>query len=476
MSVLEFLFGAVYFSIAFALAVGCILAFAILLGAEDRLGGWVLPATIPLIALGICTSSLLSGRDLRLAAFDLTLNTAGVGAGGSWLLRGITIVLLGIWSARIAGQWLRRNKVQPVGGGRLFVGFALLFSANNLLNSAFGTEPAFIHNLLYPIVVFAAAYAARREPLSQIISMAKLALFGMMFLSLAVAVVKPDLALQPNYKGWIPGLSIRLWGVGSNANSIGPLALVALLIEYMQPYRRRWVHGAVVAASVAVLVLAQSKTVWVAGLFVLAVLAWHRFGKVRGGVDMRFALIVVVVASVPLLAMLMVDPTRIWNKLFMSPDVTTISGRAQIWSVALSEWLRNPLFGYGPEIWGPVYRERVGMQFAFHAHNQFLQSLSAAGTLGVVSLVIYLWFLGKGALLQAEQSRGVSVALYVLVLLRCMTETPLTVSTLFNGDILMHLLLFVICLRGVAKQPQPGLYPIKQASAGSPAYLRSTGY
>ena len=68
--------------------------------------------------------------------------------------------------------------------------------------------------------------------------------------------VAPNLALQPGYSGWIPGLDVRLWGLGSNPNSIGPLAVLALLLEYVQPTRIRSLRLAVVLSALVVVVLA----------------------------------------------------------------------------------------------------------------------------------------------------------------------------------------------------------------------------
>lgn len=454
MSAIEIIFGTGYSLAALLAGLGVIFFFATLLHVERNSGALAQPTFIPTIALGICVSTLLSGRSLTNAAYDLTLNTEGVSGGGSMVLRLLTITLLGICTARIAGQWLRSRQSSPVGGTGLFVAFVAYFVSNNVLNSILGTEPVFIHNLFYPLFVFAAVYAARREPLAPTIGMAKAALFGLMFLSLAVAAIKPELALEPGYKGWIPGLSVRLWGVGSNANSIGPLALVALLMAYLQPYQKKWLQWLFVTITMGVFILAQSKTVWLAGVLLLPVLIWYRMEKPKRGIDIRIVLGLLTLGSLLLLAVLVVDPVSLLEKFSRTKagsDVSTLTGRGQIWMVAIDEWLKNPLFGYGPDIWGPAYRARIGLQFAFSAHNQFLQSLSAAGLFGLFSLLAYFGFLGRYALRAGVETRGVSAALFLVLVFRCLTETPLTLSTVFNGDLLTHLLLFMLCMKGAAQ-------------------------
>ncbi len=456
MSVIEVIFGTAYLSIALLLALGMVVFFAILLHLEKDHGHWAQIAIVPTIAMGITAATLFSGRSLQNVAFDLNLAVGGgIAEGGTTLLRIFTLTLLGLCTARIAGQWVRKiNSPLQQGGTGLFVAVAAVFVSHNILSSIFGTQPVFIHNLLYPIFVFAALYAARGEPLVPVITAAKFSLYAMMLISLLLALVKPDMALQPDYKGWIPGISMRLWGVGSNANSIGPLALLALLLEYMQPTKQWAVRWIAIAMTLVVFLLAQSKTVWFVGvLLLIPVLAWYRVPRKGHGIDMRLALAIVLLVSAALFTLLVVDPVSIWDKVSSTgagSDVTTLTGRSQIWAVAIEEWSRNRLFGYGPDIWGPAYRQRIGMQFSFSAHNQFLQSLSAAGVIGLLALLTYLWMLGLAAYRGAPKSRGVSLALFLMILTRCVTETPLVLSTLFNGDFLTHILLFSICLRSTS--------------------------
>jgi len=449
MTTSELFFSSAYSFIVLMAALGAVLFFAVLLNAEKHYGKWTQPLLIPIIATGICLSSLLSGRNLQNIANDLTQGLEGADGDSSLLLRILTLMILGISLARISGQWLRKNNEPPAIGSAVFFSFSAYFISHTLLNGFLGTQPTFAHNILYSLAIFAAINASRRESLAQTISFAKIALFSLMALSLLAAVLMPNLAYESGYRGWIPGLSIRLWGVGSNANSIGPLALVALLLEYMQPYKKRWLHWLVSLVTVCVFILAQSKTVWFAAVVIVFVLAWYRMTKPKRGIDIRLLLLLIGVTSLALLSILFLDPISIIEKITRTKEgsqVATLTGRNQIWAVAINEWWNSPIFGYGPEIWGVAYRARIGMSFATSAHNQFLQSLSAAGLVGLVTLLIYLFLLGRNALRAAPNTKGVSAGLFLLVLMRCISETPLTLSTLFNGDLLTHILLFALCI------------------------------
>jgi hypothetical protein len=462
------LFATGYFSgLALLAAVGLVVGLALLLRIERSLGRWAALMAVPVIALGTAASSLLSGRDLKYAFSNIEAITAGGAGGGTNVLRVLTVVLVGLCAATLISQRFRRTSGYeadgtPVqrGGQTLMLSFLGFYVGNALVNAAFGTEPSFSHNVLYLPFVFGAVYVWRSDSEGRFFCYAKLALLAFMLGSLALAAVKPSLAVQSGYRGWLPGLSIRLWGLGSNPNSIGPLATLLILLEYMQPFQRRWLRYGTWAAAVAVLLLAQSKTAWAALAAVVPLLAWYRVGRApAGGMRMGFALALVGLLLAGTLAMGFLDLGRIVNKLAASQvgsDLSTLTGRAQIWAAAVQAWQDNLMFGYGPSAWGPLHRAQLGMPFAMSAHNQFLQSLSAAGLVGGVSLLLYLGVMGWLCWHARERTHGVSLALYLLVLLRCMTEAPYVPSTLFNGDVLTHLVLFRLALLGV----QPARLPV----------------
>ncbi|WP_153115696.1 O-antigen ligase family protein [Rhodocyclus tenuis] len=455
MSILEIVYPAVYFAMAFGAAILLVLAFGVSLHVEGSWGARFVPAIAPLIVLGIALSSLLSGRNLAMAAQHIDLLAEQPGGGAS-ILRLITLSILCIAGAKLVGAFTRRRALSEAPGSALFVSLLIYIVASNLLPSAFGTVPTFVHSLFYSLVIFAAVWAARREPLETMIKAAKAALYVLLVGSLVAALLVPAIALQPDYQGLIPGLHVRLWGLGSNANSIGPLAMLTLLLEYLLPTRNRRLRALLITAAVLVFILAQSKTVWFALLIVLAILAWYRW-PLRAGrqAALLLALVMITVLSAGLLAVMFVDLPSLWDRISDSKvgdSVATVSGRTGIWEVALREWQHSPLFGYGPTIWGEKFRWQIGMPYAFSAHNQFMQTLSVAGTLGFLALLAYLRYLIPAALRMAAQTRGVSVALLAMILLRCFSEAPLAMTGLIDGDALTHLLLFAIVLRAPARE------------------------
>jgi|CXWL01.1.fsa_nt_gi O-antigen ligase len=465
-------------AVAYALVYGLVGSIAALVGlgvflkVEGQVKKWTAAVLMPLMVLGIALSSALSGRDLKYAGFNVELVAFGATEGSAAILRLLTAVLMGLCAAAIVSRGFRREATARLGGQVLFYSFLAYYLSNNIVNSIFGTLPNFSHHTVYVLFVFTAVYLCREDPFERFVRLAKLALFALMLTSLVAAVAVPSLAVQPEYKGWIPGVHSRLWGLGSNPNSIGPLAFVLILLELLVPETRRFWRVAIVASALAVFLFAQSKTAWAAALALTPLLAWYRGGRASGGgMKMGFALALLLSVLVLLLGVAFMGPGKIADKLSGSQigsDVSTLSGRLEIWAAAVRAWQENPLFGFGPLAWGPYHRAIIGLPNAFSAHNQFFQSLSVAGSLGIVTLLAYVVSMGVLAWRTSTQTQGVSLALFLFVLVRCATEAPLSAATLFNGEIVTQILLFRMLLL-----PRPHLVPARDQATATHAWLRS---
>lgn len=443
---------AYYAAIAFGTAVVLVVVQGAFLSVESRFARWTLPAVPALLCLGIATSALLSGRNLKYAATDIRTINSLEGAGGGSIMRGITAVVLALCFAKIVSRLMQAGirRERPAGGLGLFVALLAFFLSSHVLSAAFGTHPAFVHNSYYPIVVFTAVFMARDEGMDRALDATKWALLLLMVGSLAAAVVMPSLALQTDYSGWVPGFKMRLWGLGSNANSIGPLALLMGLLLYYRPFSRRWINVVAWLSLLAVFVLAQSKTVWAAGIVCALVLTFYGRGRdAQGRLKLGFLLGMLVLVLALFSMVVAVDVGRIASKIAatrVGGEISTLTGRTTIWLEAWRTWMDSFWFGYGPEAWGPLHRARIGMPFAFHAHNQLMQSLSSAGLFGGLSMLAYLTCMLTASWRAARHTRGVSLALAVAVFARVMSEAPLELDGLFIGETLIHLAWFTLVL------------------------------
>jgi hypothetical protein len=94
---MEFVGLFIYFAIAFGLALTVVLAQALVVDLETRAGRWLTPLLPPIILLGIATTSLFSGRNLRLPSEAAGSDAVDV----VWVTRAMTAALLAFATARV---------------------------------------------------------------------------------------------------------------------------------------------------------------------------------------------------------------------------------------------------------------------------------------------------------------------------------------------------------------------------------------
>ena len=154
---------------------------------------------------------------------------------------------------------------------------------------------------------------------------------------------------------------------------------------------------------------------------------------------------VMLLVLVTVLALMFGDVDARLSSFFNSSQgaqLVSLTGRDKIWAIAYDEWLRNPVFGYGPLIWEADFRISIGMPNASHAHNQFMDTLSRSGTVGAVALLLYGWVLMVMSVRHATASRGLTLVLFVALAMRAVSEVPLSLFG-YGAELFTHLLLLM---------------------------------
>lgn len=358
--------------------------------------------------------------------------------------------IVGLVSCWIIARNLRD---QPVTGEAplVMIGFLAFFATNVILCVPFG-EAAFIsRSAIYPLVLFTAIYMSREEGADRMIDATKASLLIMMAASLIGGVLYPEMTRRvwaPEVR--LPLIDFRLWGFGEHANSIAPMALVLALLTLDRPFQRRWLTVLSHVCSGLVILLAQSQTAWVITLAVLPLFSAYR-SPARWRRLVRTARLpqawgpAVLVALCLAAGLVLVQVLGGGSSASLDGDSGPIlTGRPDVWRVAIDTFASHPIFGYGLLAWEPEFRDFHGIPWALHAHNQLLQSLSVAGLMGAAGLIAYVVILGRRSLLRRRATQGLAPALFFIIAVRMLTEVPLNLGAILLGDTLVHLLLFRI--------------------------------
>ncbi len=456
-------------SIFIALAIGALLL-ALL---QYRLMGRISPdtrvaAAVVLIALGAVLSVALMTRSLNetsLAANQMVFydDYASGFAASRWL----TLILLGAAIVEIIRGWVRARTASATDPAWPMLASMLLFFAGTLVVQGFLSEhTGFSFKGLYVPIFLVAVYYQPVRDLRLIFGVAKLAIFVLTAGSLLGIALRPDFVLHRPHDGVIPGIDWRLFGLTGHANALGSVALLGLLLELYSPCRRGWMRALNFGVALAVFVLAQSRTAWAAAPLIAAMVAVpllvmpnrDRNGGTPGFSRAVWTLlgcigVLIVVTS----GIVVLSGTEYLQR---KTDLGTLNGRFQIWDITLEAWRENVLFGYGPEVWGAERQLRFHMFHVGQAHNQFVQTLGEAGIAGLAILLVYLLVLLYAAWRRFAASRGLILALLMLLLVRCVTEAPMRSEGLLSWTTFLHVLLVVVachylrrsCLGPVSQQ------------------------
>lgn len=399
-------------------------------------------------------SSLLSARDFAGAGMYLTQAAAPERHPIMALAQPlISLLILTVAGERVVTHWLRRDKSAHTPS--LLLTAFLLFWAGTVAAPAFlGAHPHVAHDYVYPLVMGVAALLVSSAERDLAFRAARNALMLFVAAGLLLIPFKTSLVLDTSYaQGLLLGVP-RLAGLASHPVTLGLLSQLGLLCLMAFPYRQVWLNWLAWVIGLGSLILAQSKTAWIAfALCAVCILAvrrgpawWRRVSDpVRPESGIVSVLMFMVAVATMALVVMFADLGSTWGGFFDSAhgaQFASLSGRDLIWAIAYDEWQRNPIFGYGPTLWDESFRALIGLPNATNAHNQFMDALSRSGSVGALALTIYALVLLVLSLRYARVSGGISLALFILLMLRSVTEVPLSLFG-YGTEMIAHILLLM---------------------------------
>lgn len=393
--------------LVFALALTITLVDFIWLG---FVGGGAFFVQAPLLLLGL-TLTILSGLvylskphdwvgpalwGFTYFCLDLTVRQGGDGGGAQSVMKGLLSMVLMVFFIFQGSTKVFRHTMLT-----LFFGYCAL----SLLSTAYSTTKllAFGAGLGLMGIAFgtAAASAMTSRQLESYWKSLYVATYVAAVASLVLLAVAPMWARDLGNGGG----SFRLKGINGAANSLGPMmavgALAARLMIKQAPTRFwRWFHwGGLIVMTVALL-LTNSRTSIIGMAFGVIVT-----GLLSGTIGVRGFLALCSLAVISMGILLQPDAVYgmlskiagLFSRSGHVEEITSFTGRKDIWHAAWNLWLEKPLFGYGlgsvrtelPRVhadeWGNTYTS---------THNFILESLVAVGAVGTLMLLLSMLLAG----------------------------------------------------------------------------------
>lgn len=458
----EFMLRGLPFGVAIILG----LLLPLLAFAQYRLAGRATPATRTIVA----TLALSTGTILTAALTPRMLNMAVlvsdkpvyVDYGEAFMAsRFMNLAIVGACAVEILRGWVTSHSRQAADPARPVLYALIIFFFGIILIHLVASEHRdFSFKTLYVPIILIAVYYQRVEDLDRVLQAVKLGIFACTAGSLLAMVVSPDSVMYRPAPGVIPGINFRLFGLAPHPNALGPVALLGLMLELYAPARRTWLRWLYVVSALAVFVLAQSKTVWLAAFIIFAVvhvpLAISRdpHATKRGKDFERAVTVLLVCIAVVAVAVCIEWVSDVSGYIARKADLSTLTGRTKIWELTLDAWRENRLFGYGLGLWGPQFRAQYGMPHVGQAHNQFLQTLGDAGIAGLVLLLGYLGVYLTVALKHFFPSRGIVLTLLAMLGIQFITEAPLGATGPLTWYTLEHVVLVLVTCHYLRLNPK----------------------
>lgn len=401
------------------------------------------------------------------------------------LQRTVSLVILAVSVGQILQHLARPSAVSHPATTVLVTAFLGYWVGTIGLPAVFGAHPGLTHELMYPLLAGIAVCLVTPGESDRILRTARDALLVLMAAGLLLALARPAMVFDMNYsEGLLPGLP-RFAGLTPHPVAQGMLAQLALLLLAARPLPRVWLHRSAWMLAWSVLLLAQSKTAWIAWIACAVCLrAWRPASAPRPQGEGRLAWVCVIVIAGALVAMALGltggassgGGLSLWSDTggTRGAQLATLTGRDRIWAAAAQEWREHPVFGYGLSLWDPAYRLGIGLPQATHAHNQLMDDAARAGSVGVASLVVYLALLATLAGRRVRPSAGLTLALFLALVIRGVSEVPLVLLG-YGSDLFTHLLLLVAIAGTVpaathARWTQPpSHHPARRAGRGAAA-------
>lgn len=449
---------------AMAIATGMVLAVnAAALASRHWNAGARLATLLCAIFLGETVSGLFTGRllhsELEIAqnpwlGYQIIETTAG-----GLVKKAAVAVMLLVSAGELMARLLRRAPERRPVDLPLLLAFAWYYLAMVWISAVFGTVREYSQAWLYAPILFGAVGVLAPEGGIDALRPLRWVLVLGLVLNLAPALAEVKRVFEPGYVLSPIGLPWRLHGVASHANGLGGVALLLLILE-LSPLLKPRINGAVLALALAVLVLAQSKTTWVAAVLCVPVLRWSELQQFCR----RHALALVGLSCVmgAILAVWLPGsdgPARLYASLFEVSADELFTGRVAIWKITWDTFLQSPVFGYGPALWDPVFRAEHNWWAAGHAHNQMLQVLGQAGLFGAVAWTAFIALMARGIWRQGPgPARRLGFALLLALLCRCWSEAPMNMLGISGADGLGQLVVFAVAAAGcgaAARHPAP---------------------
>lgn len=278
------------------------------------------------------------------------------------------------------------------------------------------------------------------------------AIFAFCVISIIVYFAIPSFGHFVYWQDGVRFISPRLAGIAGSANNMALLAAFGLVIMGLYPLEFYRLHKLLMPLAALVmlvtLVMTNSRTpLMMTFVILLGIFALNK----------RRIYFMVLAAALALIGAALILP--IGNEVLMllarhgnAEEVTSVTGRTEIWHAVLALSAEKPWTGYGygsSVIILPQHEREVGF-LTSHAHNLWLQLLLTTGWVGVILFSLSCVSIGLKAMITGNR---IVIVMLAFVLLNGITESS-GFTTLANSCTLAYAIAVTLPPLASSQEPQ----------------------
>ncbi len=437
--------------------------------------GWLHIGVVGMLSVG-AVGVATSGRSLT--STDMSLD-AGSSAAFRLLIGPTSILVVMLAAERIASAAISISqgykKVTPPG---ILFAYIVYWLGNYAAPGFFGEHPAVTQSGIYNLIIGIAFIFLSERAGNSAVVVAKNTIIAIVLASLFFAVTEPNLVLDTDYtQGFIPNLP-RFAGLAPHAISFGFMIQIGMICLYAKPFKAlttNWIAWIFLASA---LFMTQAKSVWISLAISILYIAFteYRVALKARLMDPTRPTAVIAMLFVALFGVLTVSLLLIFidvqggvDRFLASSEgaqLSSLTGRDQIWEAALNEWRRYPIFGYGLPAFDEVHRILIGISSATHGHNQIFDTLARSGLVGLCSLLFYVGVLLYWTSRYNAQTNGVGALFLIAIFGKSISEVPFITTGYGVDSLAQWLLIALIC--GAHRQLANRTQPLLPSAAPTP--------
>lgn len=274
-------------------------------------------------------------------------------------------------------------------------------------------------------------------------------LFAFLILGVIGAIITPDLTwLSPS----VEESSYRLQGFAGHPNNLGHYAglfLVAVFVSFNRKLISRQVFVGLILFAAFILFETGSRTICVALLLTLTAISLRQF-RFGGHLVLGTTAVATLVLGAIALggAPELFDIVKQFSRTGSDAELLTLTGRTDLWSIALERIAERPLFGWGFNGTEEMMTASVSHSFygsSVNAHNMYLQVVMSLGFIGAIPMLAILGILMYRFIISPDWIRD---AFILICLINGMAE-----AEIFATPALSLLLTFWLVTRDATQRP-----------------------